>query len=120
METTIVTDTDLAALLAGPSPVDLCKDFIVTQETRLAAEKHLAELKPQIAALRTGKETFFAGAFRNKNGKYKINHVESSQPFASVKVLEKWLEDRLITQAMYDEAVKVADKSYDLVTHKAS
>lgn len=99
-------------------PVHICREFLLAKEAASAAEARKDDLKPLVEALRTGKETFFEGTFRNVIGRFKVNHVESSQSFASVEVLEAWLERGKISQDDFDEVVKQADKSYNLVTFK--
>lgn len=132
MENTIATETATAdtftiaasafdALIAAttPDPVYLCKEFVLAKEAIAVAEERLDTLKPLIEALRTDKETFFEGKFRNKAGKFKINHVVTGKDNASVKVLRAWLEKGKISQADYDEAVKYSDGTHNRVTFKA-
>lgn len=130
MENTIATETTdtftigeaaFDALIADttPDPVHLCKEFMLAKEAQAVAEARQETLKPLIEGLRTAKETFFEGKFRNKAGKYKINHVESGQTRASEKVLKAWLEKGKISQADYDEATFPVDMTHNRVTFKA-
>jgi hypothetical protein len=121
IESIVIDEESFDQLIAEttPDPVHVCKEYILANEAKGIAEKRLKTLKPLVVGLETGKETFFDGKFRGKMGQYKINHVTASQPFASVKVLEEWLQRGKISQADFEEAVKVADKSYPLVTWKA-
>jgi hypothetical protein len=122
IDQTIPEEAFADLLKTAAKPVDavaLLKEYIVTNEAKSAAEKHLKDLKPQVDALRTDKKTLFFGKFRNVIGNFIVNHVESTQAFASVKVLDAWLAEGKISQADYDEAVSSTDKSYNLVTFKA-
>ena len=125
-----IPEADFDALIVATTPdnnatdnvIELCKEYILLteQETKAKARKEI--LKPRIDALRTlegakkAKVSFFAAAFRNIKGRFKINHIESKQQVINVEVLDKWLAAKKITKKQYDSVVTYSDKSYNLIT----
>ena len=119
MDTKTIPDEAFALLLAEPTtdPLALVKEYITINKEKGVAERRLKELKPLIDALRgPDKKTFLLGKFRNIIGKFVINHIESTQAYASIDVLDQWLASGKITKKDYKQAVSSSDKSYNLIS----
>ena len=121
IDTNMIAETEFAALLAqtAPNAAHLCKEMILAKETISIAEQRIETLKPLIEALRVGKETFVDGKFRNKAGKYKINHIATGQTRVSLDSVKEWLAAGIITQEQFEAATKYSDGTHNRVTFKA-
>jgi len=107
------------AALDATTPAALCKEHILLKETITIAEARLEVIKPLLEAARTGKETFVEGRFRNKAGRFKINHIETGQTRASLEVVKEWLAAGIISQEQYDAATKYSDSTHNRISFKA-
>lgn len=113
--------------------ISILKAHILASEKRTEAETTLDLLKPKVEAVRAkyGKvrptrekpepeaSVILGGKFRDKNGAYKVIHVVTGRTNVSHEIVQGWLAQGIITQAMYEAATSYSDGTHNRVSFKA-